>query len=116
MRNLTPSTLAALPPATHKLADLEAAFNARRRQLAHETESATLVGRILHMLRLARPVHTTWEICNAQPTMSWVDGPRSQPRDGRGRFLPRTWLADAELFLPSDRAFFRKPLTTNTER
>ena len=91
MHNLTPSTLAALPHATHRLADLEAAFNTRRRATQR------------HALLLA------------QPTMSWVDGVREQPRDGRGRFLPRTWLADAELFLPSDRAFFRRPLTASVE-
>lgn len=47
-----------------------------------------------------------------QPTMRWFDGIRVQPRDGRGRFLPRVWLADAELFLPADRAWFRSPIAT----
>lgn len=93
MRNLAPSSLAALPYATHRLADLESAFNARRRRVIDTVETAALAGRAM-----------------TQPTMSWVDGHRTQPRDGRGRFLPRTWLADAELFLPGDLAFFRSPL------
>lgn len=95
MRNLAPSALVALPHATHNLAELEHAFNARRRQVIAIVDSAALAGRVL-----------------TQPSMSWVDGPRTQPRDGRGRFLPRTWLADAELFLPADLAFFRSPLSS----
>lgn len=51
----------------------------------------------------------------AQPTMSWVDGFRTQPRDARGRFLTRAWLADAELFLPADRAWFRHPVSTEVK-
>jgi hypothetical protein len=95
MRNLTPSSLTALPAALHRLADYEQAFNARRMALRHETNAALVVARAT---------------VPPQPTMSWVDGPRAQPRDGRGRFLPRTWLADAELFLPSDLAWFRSPI------
>ncbi len=111
MRNPTPSTLAALPVATHNLAELEHAYSARRRGTQHQSEAAILAGRVLTM-----PVYgdTGSSSADAQPTMAWVDGPRSQPRDGRGRFLPRTWLADAELFLPSDRAFFRSPITSAT--
>jgi hypothetical protein len=54
----------------------------------------------------------------AQPSMCNLNrvGYRTRPRDCRGRFLPRSWLADAELFLPADRAWFVKPLTSTTER
>lgn len=93
MRNLPPSVLTALPTVRH-IADYERAFAARRKMAIAEVANAALVGRIL-----------------AQPSMSWVDGVRSQPRDGLGRFLPRSWLADAELFLPADRAWFRAPVT-----
>lgn len=46
-----------------------------------------------------------------QPTQSSPAGPRTQPRDGLGRFLPRTWLDRAETFTAVDLAWFRKPLT-----
>lgn len=104
MRN-APSILAQLPAA-----DLENAFNSRRRLLVEQTRAAALVGRILHMFR--RDADVAHHAPMAQPTMAWFDGPRTQPRDGRGRFLPRTWLADAELYLPADRAWFRSPLST----
>lgn len=100
MRNLAPSSLTALPVSTHRLADLESAFNARRRELGRERDAAALVAIVGGM---TQPI--------AHPSMSWFDGPRCQPRDGRGRFLPRTWLAAAELFLPSDLAWFRSPLS-----
>jgi hypothetical protein len=106
MRNA--SILAQLPAATGTLADLENAFDSRRRLLQEQVRAATLVGRILHMFRSDTHVDIA---PLAQPSMSWVDGPRTQPRDGRGRFLPREWLADAELFLPADRAWFRSALS-----
>jgi hypothetical protein len=113
MRN-APSSITALPH-VHNLTDLERAFNARRRELRIETQAATLAGRVLAMFRrsISQPRVSGPLVAPplAQPSMSWVDGPRTQPRDGRGRFLPRTWLADAELFLPADRAWFRSPIT-----
>lgn len=113
MRNQAPAILAQLPKAGVPVADLENAFNSRRRMLQEQTRAATLVGRILHMFR--RDADTAHHASMAQPSMSWVDGPRTQPRDGRGRFLPRTWLADAELFLPTDRAWFRAALSTEVK-
>lgn len=121
MRNLPPSTpispntmraMSAAPTrdAAANLLELELAFKSRRRMLQEQTRAATLVGRILHMFR--RDADVAHHIPMAQPSMSWVDGPRTQPRDGRGRFLPRVWLADAELYLPADRAWFRAPLST----
>lgn len=77
--------------------------------LAVTTQRAGLIARIGHRLYrrfYARPVSPI-----AQPSMAWFDGPRSQPRDGRGRFLSKLWLCEAELFLPSDRAWFRHPVT-----
>jgi hypothetical protein len=76
------------------------------------TGRATLIQRI--SMRLFRRHYSGLLLpaAPAQPTMSWVDGPRTQPRDERGRFLPRAWLADAELFLPADRAWFRHPVST----
>lgn len=97
MRNLAPSVLSALPH-VHPIAAYEAAFNARRRQAIAAVTTGELAGRVL--------------VVAAQPTMSWVDGPRSQPRSPDGRFLPRSWLAEAELFLPADRAWFRHPVGT----
>lgn len=117
MRNLTPSTLATLPASIHRLADLEAAYNARRRTLNATTEAATLAGRTMARVEALTLVPGQWDTGSASApcTMAWVDGPRTQPRGPNGRFLPRTWLADAELFLPADRAFFRRPLTASTE-
>lgn len=83
MRNLTPSTLTALPHATHRLADLEAAFNARRGELATQELGSV-----------------TW----------WAHQPRQAPRDGRGRFLSKAWLQRAETYSAADLAFFRSPL------
>lgn len=93
MRNLAPSTLSALPAATHNLAELELAYNTRRRSLVVQVDAASLAGRQL-----------------VQPSMAWTSGPRTQPRDGRGRFLSATWLAQAETFTPSDLAWFRGPI------
>lgn len=88
-----------LPANMHNIAALESAltlnraFASRRAQLIAQVDAAALVGRTL-----------------AQPSMAWVDGPRTQPRGPNGRFLPRTWHANAELFLPADRAWFRTPI------
>lgn len=110
------SVLSALPSATHRIADYEQAFNARRRELRHDVRSLSLARWLcvrIAALIASRPVAAAPVVATlAQPSMSWVDGPRSQPRDGRGRFLPRTWLADAELFLPADRAWFRSAIST----
>lgn len=105
---MPPSSITALPH-VRTIDEYETAFNARRQALRIESAAATIAGRVLSMLR--RTSQISAPPVGSQPTMSWVDGPRTQPRDGRGRFLPRSWLADAELFLPADRAFFRKPLT-----
>lgn len=49
---------------------------------------------------------------DAEPRMMlWFGTWRCQPRDGRGKFLSKLWLAEAELFLPADRAWFCSPLT-----
>lgn len=80
------STITALPAATHRLADLETAFNTRRRTLIATVHSAELAGRVLAVSR-------------------------SQRRDGRGRFLSQAWLAAAETFTPTDLAWFRSALT-----
>lgn len=109
------SVLSALPSATHRIADYEQAFNARRKELRQSVRSLSLARWLcvrIAALVAARPVTAATVVATlAQPSMSWVDGPRSQPRDGRGRFLPRTWLADAELFLHTDRVWFRSPLS-----
>lgn len=42
-----------------------------------------------------------------QPSMAWTTGPRTQPRDGTGRFLSKAWLTQAEQFTPADLAWFR---------
>lgn len=93
----------------HDLATLDSAFQSRSQVLQETVRAATLVGRILHMVRRDSAAAVSSEL--AQPSMSWFDGPRSQPRGPTGRFLSKAWLADAELFLPSDRAWFRAPLT-----
>jgi len=84
MRNLTPSTLAALPATFGPAAELERAFNARRSELASQERATTL----------------TW--------MAFFPRPRS--RDGRGRFLSKAWLDRAEAFTTADLAWFRSPL------
>jgi hypothetical protein len=98
MRNISPTVLSSMPPAVQQLADLELAFNARRRELIIAAGACLTAARVL-----------------TQPSMAWVDGPRTQPRDGRGRFLSRVWLAEAELFLPADLAWFRQPITASQE-
>lgn len=93
MRNLPPSTLTALPHGyCYRIADLERAFNTRRRALRDEVANAALVGRIL-----------------AQP-ITGRNPPHEQPRDGRGRFMSKAWLVAAEAFMPSDCAWFRSPI------
>jgi hypothetical protein len=97
MRN-PPSTLTALPIATHSLADLESAFNARRVELVHRVRAANIAGRILHMLRSRGAEELPLAALDfAQPTMANPTAPgyRSQPRDGRGRLLSKAWLARA---------------------
>lgn len=82
--------------------------------IAHIAHAAThrtdLVARIAYRLFVGAAQRRTANRL-AQPSMAWFDGPRTQPRDARGRFLSRAWLADAELFLPTDRAWFRHPVT-----
>lgn len=81
-----------LPSQFHDLAQLRT----RREYLDRQADAAILTGRIL-----------------AQPRIGWFDSHvthRTQPRGPNGRFLSKAWLADAELFLPSDRAFFRSPI------
>jgi hypothetical protein len=120
MRNFPPSTLAALPQSVHSLAELEAAFNSRRQSLANTVHVAVTMRRATiaeRLKRIASGLFTTTTDPSSlsqlmQPTMSWVDGPRVQPRGPNGRFLSKAWLADAELFLPADRAWFRSPLST----
>jgi hypothetical protein len=101
VKNLAPSTLASLPPAAaielHSLADLEAAFNARRLALREQADAQLLAGRVL--------IGTI-----PQPSMASPTGPRTQPRDGRGRFLNRAWLAAAESYSPAELAWFRAPI------
>lgn len=65
----------------------------RRSELELQATAAILTGRIL-----------------AQPTMAGASGPRSQPRDGRGRFLPGSWLRAAESYSAADLAWFRGPV------
>jgi hypothetical protein len=50
----------------------------------------------------------------AQPTMANPTAPgyRTQPRDGRGRFLPKAWLVRAETYTASDLAWFARPVST----
>lgn len=53
-----------------------------------------------------------------EPRIAWFDAHhpyRPQPRGPNGRFMSKAWLADAELFLPADRAFFRSPLSTEVK-
>lgn len=107
-----PSSLDTMPFPTHNVIELQERFAERRLELQLTTSAAALAGRILSVFRSSVPVH----VATPQPSMAWVGGPRSQPRDGRGRFLPRAWLADAELFLPADQAWFRSPLASTTER
>lgn len=111
-----PSVLSALPSATHRIADYEQAFNARRKELRSTVGALSLARwlcvRIAALVASRSVTAAPVVAALAQPSMSWVDGPRSQPRDGRGKFLSRSWLADAELFLPADRAWFRSPLST----
>lgn len=100
----------------HRLAEYEAAYNARRARLAAEVDAATLAGRVFTAISTARNAAPQ----PAQPTMRWfVDAGqrpyRSQPRDGRGRFLSKAWLAEAELFTAQDRAWFRGPITSSQE-
>jgi len=87
-RNIPPTVLSALGAQSA----LELAFNARRRQLGRSCDAALGAGRQL-----------------SQPSMAWTGGPREQPRDGRGRFLSRAWLAQAETFTAADAAWFRSP-------
>lgn len=74
---------------------------------AHLSNRAALIQRIGRVL-----FRRTYQPEITQPSMAWFDGPRTQPRDGRGRFLSKAWLADAELFLPADVAWFRHPVTS----
>lgn len=121
------SVLTALPPATHNLAALEAAFNTRRSLLITEVHNATLVGRILAGLRiiprlpvvLAAALNppqllTPEQLAHADSLMRMrnpsAPGHRIQPRDGSGKFLGRKWLVEAERFTTSDVAFFRSPI------
>lgn len=72
---------------------------ARCRQLVAETDAAILSGRTL----AAYEMH--------QPTMVWSSGPRTMPRDGRGRLLSKRWLAAAEAYSATDLAWFRSPVS-----
>ena len=74
------------------------------------THRANLIKRIGRRIFVAVYQRPSLEL--AQPSMAWFDGPRTQPRDGRGRFLSKAWLADAELFTATDRAWFRHPVTS----
>lgn len=105
MRN--PTTLT--PESRFPLRTIDAAFQSRSQALQETVRAATLVGRILHMARRDSAAAPATGL--AQPSMSWFDGPRVQPRGRNGKFLSKAWLADAELFLPADRAWFRAPLT-----
>jgi hypothetical protein len=112
VHNVHPSVLSALPH-VRPIADYEAAFNARRRELGAVVTVVTHVRRASLFQRLAAALFapsSAPSLALAQPSMAWVDGPRTQPRDGRGRFLSRAWLAEAEVFLPRDAAWFRSPV------
>lgn len=74
------------------LAFLAAQFTARRRALQTEIAACHLATRL------------------RQPSMAWTHGPRTQPRDGRGRLLSKAWLARAETFTAADLAWFRNPV------
>jgi hypothetical protein len=94
------------PYPTHSLVDLQAAHQARSVELQRTAETTILVGRLTAMYRrfatlFVRPTY------GAQPTMAWDAGPRTQPRDGRGRFLSKAWLREAETFTHRDIAWFR---------
>jgi hypothetical protein len=78
-----------------RLRILASHFTARKFELESQAGSVILAGRI-----------------TLQPTMAWNDGYRMQPRDGRGRFLPRTWLAAAEVFTAADAQWFRSPVSS----
>lgn len=97
MHSLAPSTLASLPHATHRLADLETAFQSRRRELAAQAWAS----------RVSQP---TMRIASAEPHAPGYALHRAMPRDGRGRFLSRAWLTQAETFTATDLAWFRHPV------
>lgn len=109
-----------LPSLMHHIALHEA----RRLQLERQAELAILAGRINALCRKAGRILADVEIyaltddpiAASQPTMAWFDGPRMQPRDGRGRFLSRSWLAAAEIYTAADAAWFRRPVTASEER
>lgn len=95
----------------------------RRAQLERQVQAAILVGRIRALCRKAARIIADVEFyaiepgAPQQPTMAWFAEPgqrpfRSQPRNGRGRFLSKAWLAEAELFTNADRAWFRHPVST----
>jgi hypothetical protein len=96
-----PSTVSALP-IIRPIADYEAAFNARRRQLgilvelATASKRASLLDRILALF--------------AKPAPLVVPYRTEQPRDGRGRFLSNAWRRQAEALTESDLRWFRSPI------
>jgi len=93
-------------------------FEARRAQLENQASVAILTGRASLLQRIGHRIFARTYVRRPvnrylpQPSMRWFDGPRVQPRAGNGRFLSKAWLADAELFLPADRAWFRSPIAT----
>lgn len=124
-----------LPSHVHHIA----AFHERREQLERQAELAVLTGRIRALCQRAALVLVDVTIYAeldepAQPTMARTEltllalsegpgvnaraaaiGYRSQPRNGRGRFLSKAWLRAAESYLTTDLAWFRAPVTPSQE-
>lgn len=113
---MTPSTTIALPH-VHILADYEAAFNARRRELTITVHQATTIARASLALRVARAARTLLVNAGllAAPAVTLPGWPPAngwrQQRDGRNRFLSQRWTRNAETFLAPDLAFFRSPVS-----
>jgi hypothetical protein len=93
MRNLAPSVMSALPH-IRPITDCERDFNARRLALAIRSDAELLAARQLFSRVEA-------ELCADRPA----------PRDGRGRYLSKAWLRDAETFSAADFAWFRHPVS-----
>lgn len=99
-----PSTISALP-IVRQIADYEAAFNARRRQLGAlvelttATRRASLLDRVLALFTSPAPI-----------VVPYLPYRTEQPRDGRGRFLSNAWRRQAEALTESDLRWYRSPI------
>lgn len=129
MRNL-PSVLSAIPHVS-PLAAIERELNARRDRIAR-AQAAKLRARELEagadaQLTAARVLFARVErelaapAFVALPELTLLEstplcrevraaGGRPAPRDGRGKFLSKAWLAEAETFTAADLAWFRSPI------